>query len=393
MDHKEKVTDRTLRLLLILVFVGIFFFPLLSWWNQRQLRTFKENTRLYLQNQDWKAAEQAALNWTEREPQNSDAWLDLAEAYRQQQQYAAMAEALGQVSDSDPRVLKMLAMQVDVLLTELQKPIQAMETCERILKIDPQVALARQRLIYINAMLLRPLAMVEQIREAIPLKCEPPEAYVYLLLADSLNFSNGAPLVNGWLKGDPGNEDLEVALAIYVARSKSSQSLKLQGGQVVSGGDQSLVTACLEKYPQNREVLAYFLEQTLEEADLKRAASLLEQAPPEAEADNRFWRFRGRLLALKNQLAPAEASYRQALQRNPYNWKSRLGLAEVLRRTGETEEAEKQAQLGAQGKEFFRQLMELDSPSQITADLLEQIADYALECGDQQTYDAIQGRL
>ncbi|MCB1148470.1 MAG: tetratricopeptide repeat protein, partial [Leptospiraceae bacterium] len=246
---ETKTSDRILKLVLVCVFMLFIFFPFSAWWNQHKAHELQETVSQFLQDENWQAAEQYARKWTKLDPENSDAWLDLAEAYRQQNKYAETADALGQISDKDPRVLKSLAVRTDLLLSELQDPIRAIENCERILKIDPRADVARQRLIYINAMMLRRWEMVDQIRQAVKLQCEPPEAYVYLLLADSLNFSNGAPLVNEWLKKNSGNEALEVALAIYVASSSSQKSLSLANGKIVSGHDETLVTDCLKKYP------------------------------------------------------------------------------------------------------------------------------------------------
>ncbi|QDV49945.1 tetratricopeptide repeat protein [Gimesia fumaroli] len=392
-SQEAKTPDKLLQLVLVCVFVAVILFPLASWWNQRQAHVLRELVSQSLKAEDWPAAEQAARKWTRREPENSDAWLDLAEACRQQNKFVETADALGQISDTDPRVLKSLAIRTDLLLSELQNPIKAIETCQRILKIDPRADRARQRLIYIDAMMLRRLEMVKEIRQAMELHCEPPEAYIYLLLSDSLNFGNGAPLVSSWLKSDPKNEDLQVAMAIYVARSGSHRSMVLNDSKVIKGGDQSLIANCLEKFPSNKEVLAFYLEKNLEQGDLERVAELLEAVPADAEDDNRFWRFKGRFLALKNQIDLAEESYRQALKRNPYDWLSRLGLAEILRRKGNTSEAQEMARLGAKGKAFSKELMQLENPKAINLPLLQEIGEYAQDCGDKQVLFSIQKRL
>lgn len=393
MDHKPKSSSRIPTLLLALVFMGVLFFPASAWWNHYQTERLKKKSQELLKSEKWEAAETTARKWTDRAPNNSDAWLTLAEAYRKQNKFAETANALGRLSNSDPRILKTLALRTDLLLSELHDPIKTIETCNRILKIDPKVDRARQRLIYIYSMMLLRLKMVDQIREAIRLNCEPPEAYVYLLLSDSLNFSNGPPLINSWLKNDPNNEDLQVALAIYIARSSSDQSLQMNDSKFISGGDLSLINECLKKYPHNREVLAYFIENALEKGNLDRVAELLESAPEDAEQDSRFWRFKGRYLALKNQLNPAEDSFSQALKLNPYDWRTRLGLAEILRRKGKLTEAKKMAQIGNQGKTFSKQLIQLKNPNSINRELLEKIEQYAQECGDLNVVTAIQNRL
>lgn len=393
MDHKPKSSNRIQTLLLILVFMGVLFFPASAWWNHYQTKQLKENSNQLLKAEKWKAAEVEAKKWTSRDPHNSDAWLALAEAYRKQNKLAETANALGKLSNSDPRILKTLALRIDLLLSELHDPIKTIKTCNRMLKIDPKVDLARQRLIYIYSMMLLRLKMVEQIREAIKLNCEPPEAYVYLLLSDALNFSNGPPLINTWLKNYPDDENLQVAMAIYIARSSSDQSLQMNDSKFISGGDLSLINECLKKYPHNREVLAYFLEDSLKEGNLERVAELLESAPDDAELDNRFWRFKGRYLALKNQVNPAADSYRQALKLNPYDWHARLGLAEILRRKGELAEAKKLARLGDLGKTFAKQLVQLENPNSINRELLQEIGQYAHECGDIEVEAAIQHRL
>ena len=56
-----------------------------------------------------------------------------------------------------------------------------------------------------------------------PRGCEPPESYVYLILADRLSFGTGKFQIDEWLEKEPGNEILEVAYAYYVGSTQRFQ--------------------------------------------------------------------------------------------------------------------------------------------------------------------------
>ena len=363
-------------LLVVTILLAAVAWPGYRWAVQRWIAHQKQVCNVAASLEDWTQLEDAARAWLQWAPESGEAWLYAAEAARARGDYERTAACLGAVPDAAPECVKALALRGDLLMSELNRPFDAEQNWQRMLKIDGSAALPQQRLIYLYTITQQRAALLAQINEAVAAHTEPKEAYTYYCLADRLLFSNGLVLTSTWLEANAGNEVLEVARAIYAARSNSSRTVSMFRVGSAAPGDQSLIDEMLEKYPQNPEVLAYHLARAISDGDLPRVELLLPQVPPEADSDSRFWRFRGWYHAARNQLAEAEAACRQALRLYPLDWRVRLELTSILRRLGRTEEVAEASELALAGKELERRLLEQPSADDIDRALFISMSSY-----------------
>ena len=143
----------------------------------------------------------------------------------------------------------------------------------------------------------------------------------------------------------------------------------------------------LDRFPGNLELLAYFLQKATTRGDVDEVTTLLGQAPPEAEADNRFWRFKGWVHDQSDQPAEAEAAYRRALEIDPYDFATQHQLAGALRKGGKLEAAADFARLAAQGQGLRKSILQQPDVRAIPPPLLREMGGYAGECGDRDVAD------
>jgi tetratricopeptide (TPR) repeat protein len=369
-----------------------------SWWAGSRVKSLGAECRLAYERQDWSALESAARRWTESDADRVDAWLYLAEAANRRGDYAQAAKHLERIPASAPGAVNALIGLMDLQFGPLNRPLDGVATCERILMLEPDSAIAHQRLIFFSAMTLQRPKLIRQIRQAIERRCEPREAYVYLLLADSLRLSNGAASNTQWLASDPDSELFLAAQAVHTA-------VGLEGGipqdapEVVrvirkaAAAKDQILADLLRRFPRNVELLAYQLGQSLTAGDVERVRQLLSQAPKAAEEDNRFWRFRGWFLAQNHQHEQAERAYGRALTLHPLDWTTRHQLAELHRRRGNFDEVARLQKLASQGRELAHRFLQSPNARAVAPQLFAELANYAEVCGDAQVASALQRRL
>ena len=404
------------------------------WQNQQ----YADQCRDHRKRSDWKKLAEVSEIWCQREPGKAEPWIYAAEAAQQQEQFALAADLLRRVPDDDPRTISALLARSNLLFgASVNDPLQGVATCERILRIDPTVAEARQRLIFYYAMTLQRAEMEYHIREAIRLGIDTPEDYVYLIGKDWLVFTNGSELNHQWLNKYPDHETFLVARAMHlILTGKVSETgtylepavkIRLRNKMPVDGGSESLppsqgspgghfegdsdqydpnapflerianydavMERYLKQYPHNVELLCYFLAKASTRGDQERVAELLAQAPEEAVSDNRFWRYKGWLHAERGQLTEAEAALRESLKLHPYDYSSRHFLTDVLRRQERFDEVEYIAGLSTEGNELRRILLEMPNARAVPPGVLNRMAFYAKFCGDSVVAEALSARV
>ncbi len=364
-----------------------------QWLANRRFQEHVSAARFAVAVGDWMEAEKHATAWTKAAPQDTEAWIALAEATRQLRQFDRTADCLGRVADSDPQAVKLLTLRGDLVLSELRQPFLAIENWQRILRIAPETSVAHQRLIYLYAITQQRTAMVSQIRTAVKLGCESSEAYLYLLISSNLQFSDGYLRVSEWRKTLPDNEILEVAQAIYAAKLPQSKSLRLFGETRLTADAKELLSQCQVKYPRNAEILAILADRAVTGGDIDFLRQLLSEVPPELKEDSRFWRFRGWLALAEKRTTEAIAAYEQALQLHPFDWRSRHELAEALRLAGQSERTQELAAAARLGKDLEHRIFELPNSAAVNPQLLEEILNFAVNCGDIEVADSIRRRL
>jgi tetratricopeptide (TPR) repeat protein len=305
---------------------------------------------------------------------------------------------LGRLPDGDPLTLTALGDRADLLFGDLQDPREAARTCERILRLDPANGEAHRRLCFFYAATLQREKLAAQARRAIDLGCETPETYVYVVGSDWLTLSNTLSVNSHWLKASPEDELFLVAAARgFVSNSGLEEEVageeEAEGAERVVPEHDRRLRELLDRFPGNLELLAYFLQKATTRGDVDEVTTLLGQAPPEAEADNRFWRFKGWVHGQSDQPAEAEAAYRRALEIDAYDFATQHQLGGALRKGGKLEEAADFARLAAEGRTLRKSILEQPDVRAIPPGVLREMGRYAEGCGDRDVAGKITARL
>ncbi len=365
---------------------------------RKVVASFAETCRQAHEARDWPALEPAAQRWLAWEPGKAEPLLYLAEATFETAQYDRAAEALGQMPDGDPRTPKALLERSSLLFDVLNRPIEAAQTLERAIRLDPRHVEARRRLVFFYAFTLQRRKMVEAAYDAIQYDCDLPETYVYVISRDWMSFANGYDQNTKWMQSNPQEELFLVARAIYriTARGLDSVDDPREDGPRAPDGTpyhRQVAAEYLERFPQNLEILAYHLERGVTTGDIDQVERLLARAPKASADDNRFWRCRGWLHAARDRLEEAEACYRKALEINRYDWLTRHQLAGVLRRLKRFDEVQTLERVSKEGKDLRRDILQLENVAKVPAEILARMAQHAANCGDLLVADKLAQRI
>jgi len=367
-------------------------------WNGARAERLGTACRAAHEAGDYVAEERLATAWAGVEPGAAEPLFFLAQAQLGLGKKREAADTLGRLPDGDRLTLTALGDRADLLFGDLQDPREAARTCERILAIDPGNGEAHRRLCFFYAATLQREKLAAQARKAVELGCETPETYVYVVGSDWLTLSNTSAVNGHWLKAAPDDELFLVAAARGFV-SNSGLEEDVAGGDGDEEGEKRVpehdrrLQELLDRFPGNLELLSYFLQKATTRGDIDTVTALLGQAPPEAEADNRFWRFKGWVHAQSDQPAEAEAAYRRALEIDPYDFATQHQLGGALRKGGKLDEAAGFARLAAQGRGLRKSILEQPDVRAIPPPLLGEMGRYAAGCGDRDVAERIAARL
>ncbi len=380
----------------VLVAVGLLLLVVGSYFVAKRgiTRSLSASCREALRAGDWQRLEPLATRWHWWEPDLAAPLIYLAEAAQQTHQQERAAKLLGQLPDGDPMTPPALVERSGLLFGPLNRPIEGAHTLERALRLNPRLAVARQRLIYFYAFTLQRRKMVDQVYQAIRYDCDLPESYVYLMAQDWLSFANAYAENTKWLRGNPDEELFLVARAIYRITSRGlndTEDPRQVGPRDPKGllRHQKLIAEYCRRFPQNVELLVYLLERARVTGDVEEMARVLSRAPPQAAADNRFWRYKGWLYATRGELVKAEECYQKALALNCYDHVSRHQLAGVERRFKRLDQVKALEKVSREGWQLRHEILQLESVDKVPPDILRQMAQYAKDCGD----DDVAGKL
>jgi tetratricopeptide (TPR) repeat protein len=370
--------------------------PVSRWSWSRRRAGYAAGCRAARAGRQWDELQRLAGDWSRRDPQSADPWLFLAEAAEGRHDGPATAAALANIPESDPRALPALVELAKLEFGLLNRPFEGEATCQRLLRIEPRAAFAHQRLIQYYALTLQREKLVKQIRFAISEKREPPEAYVYLLLLDSLRMGNGVKFNEIWLEAHPGQELFVVARTIQLPEPRDEQTGvpadERDASRQVGVGKLELVEDLLKKYPANLELLAYSIEHYITIGEVERVTELLSIASEAAAGDSRFWRFKGWVHESLDELPDAESAYKQALAIHPLDWNAWNRLAVVYRRRQNPGEVERLAALVEQARELRIKIRKLAAAELVTPEILSDLQDYATKCGVDWLAEALERR-
>ena len=366
------------------------------WWKRRG-EAFRAECRAARDGQKWDDLQKLAGEWSVWEPLSADPWLFLAEAAQGRRDWLAAAESLARIPDTDPKVLPALVELAKLEFGLLNRPLRGEEVCQRLLRLEPRATFAHQRLIQYYTISLQREKLVRQIRFAIDQQREPPEAYVYLLLLDTLRMDNGVEVNEYWLEAHPDEETFIVARALQLSESLDDKAGlppdELDAARKASAAKLKLVESLLEKYPTNLELLAYKIEQCITLGEVDRVAELLSRAPEDAEHDSRFWRFEGWMHESLDELPEAEAAYQQALEIHALDWNAWNRLTVVYRLRQNLGVVPRLTALIEQARALRIEIRKLKSAELVTPEILADLSNYARNCGADWLADALDYRV
>lgn len=384
---------------LILILVTLAAVGLLAWQpvstmlHSRRVEQLRQKSKAHQALEEWEQLANISTEWLSLEPGNVDAILKLALSQEKTGNIEAAATTLATVPDDDDRVLDALALQIDMYLSQLNRPSLAEAACLRLIRINSLAGRGYQRLIYYYSMTLQRAKLSKIIDDAIAAGCEPPEAYTYRLLLTALSFTDGQQTCARWLTGEPDNEAVLVAHAWHQARGSSKASISESAPASEDNVREKAMNELLKTHPGNLEVLAFHIEEFLHQGDWRSAARVLGQARQDAESDSRFWRYKAMILESQKQIENAIAAARKSIELNPVDWRGRMQLAALHRLTAASEEAGRESQIALMGKELERELLQLPSARAWSPGLPERTLKYLKMCGERRLEKSLAARF
>lgn len=372
-------------LIVALLFPGLAFVH--RYWKAAKENWYVSQCRELRSARKWADLRRISEQWSAWDPSAIDAKLFDADASTHLQDFAAAAELLSSIPESHPKSLPSLVALSTMQFGPLGRPLDGARTCERILRIDHRATAAHQQLIEFYAVTLQRRKLEQQIRYAIDCSREPPKAYIYLFLMDTMRIAGASESNSRWLEQAAGSELFEVARVLHMPEPDN-------GVKSPSGDDKySLADALLRRFPHNLEVLAYKVDVSLRSGDIQEVMALLSSLPAEADDDNRFWRAKGWLHLNRNELEKAQEALDHAISLFRMDWSARNLLADVLRKTGRLIEAEKLHELVQAARKLRTQINAIALDSDIPHEILSELASLANQCGDVQVSDSLNRRL
>lgn len=383
---------------LLLLGLGVLFG--LPAWREWQARRFETQCRNMRDKRQWQQLSKTAESWSRQDPQRANAWLFRAEAAAGLEQFSQAAEFMFQIPKSDPKAIPAYLKGATILLGPANRPIEGVQALQRLFQLEPRIADAHRHVIQFYALTLQRQKLLDQIQFAIQCDREPPEAYVYLFLVDTLRLSNGVEMNDRWLKAYPDEEIFLVARALHMDEQRvKAETTAASGGDrnsTVSGSTSvrsQLLADLLKRFPNNVELLSYHIEQSLLSGDVDRAVTLLSQAPADIDSDNRFWRYKGQIHQSREETAEAESAYRHALELNKLDWATLNRVATLERLQGHFAEVERQQRLVKQAESLREKVRKYRTAEEIGPEWLRELGEFCRAAGRTDLASSITHRL
>ncbi len=336
----------------------------------------------------WKRLAEVARRWSEWDADNADPWLYRAESAEEMREAVSTAEYLSRVPEKDPRAALALVKLATLQFEVLNHPREGEKTCERILRINPKVTQAHGQLIFYALSTLQRQELIRRIRAAIRVRRESPECYVFLAGTHWLYPANLYRLNTHWLKSEPDSEMYQVARAMQVYTSNA----KTNPERAAEFEDIPTAEELLRKFPHNTEVLAYHLENRIEDGDVEVVEKLLKASDPTTLHDARFWRAKAWLQDTNGDSEAAEASLKRALEIDPYWWKLHFQLMEIYRRYQRSDEFGRMSEIYEKSKRLSKIITTLDDGKSPGSEFYDLMLFLAIASGDDLVANALRFR-
>ncbi len=396
MPANEETSNPTSRkwITLVLVTLGVTVaIAGIRWSNRSRSEKYLTKCRQATALKDWQALDELATAWREWDPRSVDAILYLAECRSQQGKIREAVDVLLALPDDSKKTPAGLLIALDILFQDLNQPKEALKVATRLKRIAPEITGVRQRMIFFYALTLQRGAMLAEIRASISEQAEPPDAYVYLVLATHLTFTNGPESNATWARSSPDDLDFRAAWLVQTADNLSaSESPTEETSQKLEQIRDEIKTLSHEN-PENEPLLISRLFAAAQKDATDEVGELLNTVTESGWSDSIFWRYRGWFLHRNGDLENAEEAYLKARDLFSMDWQTWQGLAEVQRALGKLDDARAAQETALAGKELRKHLLQMPDVNNVDPDTLYRIGAYAERCGDELVFQAISKRL
>ena len=350
--------------------------------------------RLAKAEKRWSDLQTAAQGWTAWAPRSGAAWAFLADAAQQQERFVEAAEYLSRVPNGVHEELPSLLARCKILMGPANQPYLGEQACLELLKREPRVTEVHELLIQFYAVTLQRDKLRERIVEAIRLRRETPDVYIYHFFIDSLRLAQGPTLCELWLKTHPDDEHLAVAQALHRADAAlHDPNSKGDADPIILTEMERDAVELLRQFPNNTNLLAFLIDEEITKGRLPEVLRLLGQSTDNAERDPRFWRYQGWVHFVRGEITEAEAAYRKALAMHPMDWLTLHRLAELLRTRGASDEIVRLENLVARANELRVKIRNLPSAKNPPPETLREIGQLARDTGDTLVAEALDRRV
>ncbi|MBL8810432.1 MAG: hypothetical protein JNM43_09680 [Planctomycetaceae bacterium] len=387
---------RLITVLITIVLLAVILIPTARWYSERQrlteLKTLKDDCKSCVRDEDWESLRSAAERWSELEPTDANAWLNLADALQKLGEPQKSVEALLKVPKTDRKVRPAYLLASEMQMREARQPLQGIATLETLRDIDPDAEIVRRQLISLYALTLQRQKMIREIYSAFQYRAEPKEAYVYLMLSDHLSFTNGFQLNTQWLSAAPDSELFAVARLVQLSDTLQRLEKQDEDTEEQKKSVQEQMASLRQKYSKNRALLVTELERLVLEQNIDAVGELLNDSTDDSD-DSLMMRYRGWHCLMTEDYAKAEGHYRASIKLMPLDWRTWHELADVLRNLKRLDEAENAAKIAVMGKELRKICLSLPDASQAPEELLLQILNYATACGAKEVEEILRFRF
>jgi len=356
-------------------------------WMRHKKDSYLSRCKSAQKEEQWLDLRIISAQWSAWDSSSVDAILYAADAEMHLEDFESAVKYLWAIPDSDPRALSSLVALSKMQFGLINRPLDGVRTCERILRIDNRATAAHHQLIEFYAVTLQKRKLEQQIRFAIDCQREPPRAYVYLFLMDTMRIAGASESNSRWLAEDPESELFDVARVLHLPEPES-------GVRTSFGDDKySLADGLFKKFPDNLELLAYKVDVSLRSGDVQAVFQLLSALPTAADDDNRFWRAKGWLHLNRNELHKSSEALDEAIRLFPMDWYARNLLADLLRKQASLAEAQQLHELVQSARQLRIQINAIAIDSEIPNPILTELARLAEQCDDWQVAKALNQRL
>lgn len=361
----------------------------------RRLARVKDLVAESFATRNWNQALTATGEWTSLAPDDGEAWARYANVLAELDRHQEAYNALLNVSSEYLRYPDILELRANILIRELDDPLECMAVCEELLTIEPASPAAHHFLVYIRLLLKDPEQLASALNDAMTAGAETPPMYAYLMLIDRLTIDDGLEVTSNWLKKHPTEQAIQAANAAFQFEFAQREKIKSPSNETRKALATSVknLQTLRESDQENAVILETLLERAVTAGDVSQVKSLLNKCPNQHRTRIAVERAYGWILLQENENEKASQVFRSLLLRRPLSFTTRGMLSDALRTMGNLEEAETEATIAANGAKIDETIRRLTSFDEVSPALLRSIHTYATSCKDWFTVNALSRRL